>query len=154
GLFQHVEAGNPDDRIDVAADDDLQDDGRPFRDEYLVTQLLGLDLEVGDGAGAALLAVQAELIVVGGTALGILEAVRQQQQAPGEWDGLHLLAPELVADRHHGEAEVLLAQPESREQLAGHRPQALTRKRDSSIKALPQVEAAARTRSRSSRVSG
>ena len=109
-LLQHVQAGDADDRIDVAADDDLQDDRRAFGDQHLVAQLLGLALEVGDGAGAALPAVEAELVVVGRAALGVLQAVRQQQQPALERDGRHLLAPELVGDADHREAEILLAQ--------------------------------------------
>ena len=109
-LFQHVQAGDADDGIDVAADDDLEDDRRAFGDQHLVAEVLGLDLEVGDGAGAALPAIEAELVVVGGAALGVLEAVRQQQQPALEIDGLHLLAPELVGEADHREAEILLAQ--------------------------------------------
>ena len=68
-------------------DDDLEDDRRALGDEHLVAEFLGLGLEVGDGAGAALLAVEAELVVVGRAALGVLEAVRQQQEpaVEGRW---------------------------------------------------------------------
>ena len=71
-------------------------------------------LEVGDGAGAALLAIEAELVVVGRAALGVLEAVRQQQQPAVEGDGLDLFAPELVGDADHREAEILLAEARCR----------------------------------------
>ena len=119
-LFQHVEAGDADDGVHVAADDDLEDDGRALGDEHLVAEVLGLDLEVGHGAGAALLAVEAELVVVGGAALGVLEAVRQQQQAPLEIDGLDLLAPELVGEADHREAEILLAEAHAFQQVLRH----------------------------------
>src|SRR5205085_2798729 len=64
GLFEDVEAGDADDGIDMTADDDLQDNGGPLRDEDLVPQLLRLDFKVGDRAGAALLVIEAELVVV------------------------------------------------------------------------------------------
>jgi hypothetical protein len=133
GLFEHVQAGDADDGVDVAADDDLEDDWRPLGDEHLVAELLGLDLEVGDGAGAALLAVEAELVVVGGAALGVLEAVRQQQQAALEADGRHLLAPEFVAQGDHGEAEVLRAEAHLPEQVLAHLLQALLGERPGAV---------------------
>src|ERR1700727_2552019 len=92
----------------MTTDDDLQDDGRPLGDEHLVAEILGAGLEVGDGAGAALAAVQSEFVIIGWTTLSVLEAVRQQQESAVEWDGLDLLAPELVGDADHGEAEGFL----------------------------------------------
>ena len=44
---------------------------------------------------------------------------RQQQQPALEVDGLDLVAPELVGQRHHREAEVLLAQAQVAQQLLG-----------------------------------
>src|SRR5207249_1848479 len=96
GLFEDVEAGDPDDGVDVSADDDLQDDGGALGDEDLVAEVLGAGLEVGDGAGAALAAVEAELVVVGGAALGVREAVGQQQQPAPAGGGLDLGASGLA----------------------------------------------------------
>src|SRR5215831_8200233 len=120
----------------MAADDDLEDDGGALGDEHLVTELLGLRLEVGDGAGAALLAVQAELVVVGGAALRVLEAVRQQQQPALEVHGLDLLAPELVSQRDHGEAEELLAEFHLPQERLGRLLQSLPGERAGTVESL------------------
>src|SRR5216683_7609598 len=47
-LLQHVQTGDANDGIDVAADDDLEDYRRPLGDEYLVAEVFGHGLEVGD----------------------------------------------------------------------------------------------------------
>lgn len=104
----------------MAANDDLEDDRRAFRNQHLVAEVLGFDLEVGNRAGATFPAVEAKLVVVGGTAFRVLETVRQQEEPALEVDGLHLLAPEFVADADHREAEVLLAQAEVLQQVLAH----------------------------------
>jgi len=71
-------------------------------------------------AGAAFLAVQSELIVVGGAAFGMFEAVRQEEQPPLEIDGLDLLAPKLIGNGDHGEAEVAFGQFHAPEQFLPH----------------------------------
>ncbi len=111
-------------------------------------------LEVGDGAGAALAAIEAELVVIGGAALGVLEAVRQQQQTALEIDGLDLFAPELVGDADHREAEILLAESQCAQQFFAHLLQVglVSGLERSSV--WPKRAASARTRSRISPVSG
>ncbi len=120
-LFQHIQASNADDGINMAADDDFQDDRCPLGDKNLVAQLLRLHLEIGHRASPALFTIQAKLIVVGGAAFRVLETVRQQQESPRKGDALHLFAPELVADGDHRETEILIAQGETLQQSGGHR---------------------------------
>src|SRR5207249_7551655 len=97
------------------------------------------DLEVSHRAGPALLAIEAELIVVGRASFGVLETVRQQQETALEVDSLDLLAPELVADGDHDEAEVLLLQPYVPEQVLTHFLQTLPRERPRAIERLPKT---------------
>ena len=138
-LFQHVQAGDADDRIDMAADDDLEDDRRAFGDEHLVAQVLGLGLEVGDGAGPALAAIEAELVVVGGAALGVLEAVRQQQQAALEVDGLTCSRQNSLVEAHHREAEVLLAQVHGAQQRPPPSPAGRLGERPGAVEAFAEA---------------
>jgi hypothetical protein len=100
-LFEHVQARDADDRIDVARHDDLQHDRRAFAHQHLVAELFGLRAEVADVACPALLAVEAELVVVRGAALRVLQAVRKQHEAAVERNGRDLFAPELVREHHH-----------------------------------------------------
>ncbi len=107
-LFQHVQAGDSQNAIDVAADDDLQHDRRTFGDEHLVAELFGPHLVVGDRTGAAFFAIQPEFVVLGRAAFGVLEAMRQQQHPSLERRREELPLPEEVADQHHHEAEIFL----------------------------------------------
>ena len=75
-FFQHVQTGDTENTVDVAADDNLQNDGRTFCDQHLITELLGFDFVVGDGTGTTGFAVEAELVVVGGATFGVLQAMR------------------------------------------------------------------------------
>src|SRR5439155_8643418 len=56
-----------------------------------------------------------------------------------EVDSLDLLAPELVADGDHDEAEVLLLQPYVPEQVLTHFLQTLPRERPRAIERLPKT---------------
>jgi hypothetical protein len=84
-------------------------------------------------------AVEAELVVVGGAALGVLEAVRQQQQAALEIHGLELLAPELVGDADHREAEVLLGQAHAVQEVLGHLPEDRPRQQFGAVERLAEA---------------
>ncbi len=56
-------------------------DRRAFGDQHLVAQSSAVVAKVGDAARAAALAVQPEFVVLGRAALGVLQAMGQQQQA-------------------------------------------------------------------------
>ena len=103
--------------------------GVPSRDEHLVAEFLGLGAEVADLAGPALLAVEAELVVVGRAALRVLQAVRQKHEPAVERNRRDLLAPELVGQHHHREAEVLLAEAERLQNAFRHLPGRFLRQR-------------------------
>ena len=75
-LLQHVEARHTENAVHMSRHDDLEHDRRAFRHEDFVTELLGLHFVVGDRTRSALLAVEAKFVVVGGAAIGVLEAVR------------------------------------------------------------------------------
>src|SRR5689334_15870271 len=89
----------------MTRNDDLQDDRGTFRDENLIAELLSADFVIGDGTGAAFLAVETEFIVVGRTSFGVLQAMRQQQQPSLERDRQKLLLPERVSQHNHGKPE-------------------------------------------------
>jgi len=94
------EATDADHGVDLAALQQRHDGGRPFGNQDDVAQGLGLGLEVGDGAPAAIGAQQAEL-VEGPLALAVVaQAFGQQEQAAVERDGRHPLAPGGVAQQH------------------------------------------------------
>ena len=153
-LFQHVQTRDADDRIDVAADDDLQHNRRAFRHQHLVAEFLGAPFEVGDGTGAALLAIEAKLVVVGRTPLGVFEAVRQQQQTAVERHGLNLLAPDFIGDAHHREAEILLTQPHLPQQFLGEGPHFLLGRRFGAVEVFAEARRLGAEATRNSRGSG
>ncbi len=124
-LLQHIQAGHADDRVNVPADDDLEHDRRAFRNEHLAAQVLRLRLEVGHRAGPAFSAIQPKLVIVGRAALGMLEAMRQKQQPALEVDRADLVAPELVAQTHHGETEKILSQAHVPDQSLAQLPKAV-----------------------------
>ena len=68
--------------------------------------------KVADLARSTLLAIEAELVVIGRAAFRVLQAVRQEHEPPVERDRRDLLAPELVGEHHHREAEARLAHAE------------------------------------------
>src|SRR5262245_1918229 len=107
----------------MARDDDLEDDRRPLGDEHLVAQILGARLEVRHRAGSTLSTIESELVVISGTALGVLQTVWQEKESTIEGDGLDLLAPELVGDHDHRKAEVLLGLAHLRQQVLADRLQ-------------------------------
>ena len=97
--------------------DDLQHDRRPFGHQHLVAELLGPHLVIGDGAGPAIFAIEAEFVIVGRTAFDVLQTVRQQHHAAFERNRQELPFPEGIADQHHREPEVLPGQAQLSEQL-------------------------------------
>src|SRR5579875_2076253 len=138
-LFQHVQASDTDNRINMAADDDFEDDRRPLGNQHFVAEVLGPGLEIGDGARPALAAIQTQFVIIGGAPLGVLEAMRQQQQTPFEIDGLDLFSPELIGDTYHCEAEVLLAQLHAAQQVFAFFLQLCLGKRPAAIEGLTEA---------------
>ena len=126
----------------------------PSRHQHLVAELLGLRAEVADLAGAALLAVEAELVVVGGAAFGVLQAVRQEHQPAVERNRRDLLAPELVREHDHREAEELLAEAERFQNLRRHLARRFLRERLRFVEDLQYCSTAARIESRMARSCG
>src|SRR5262245_25490292 len=78
-FVEDVEAGDSQNAIDITADDHLEHDRRAFSDHDLVTELLRLDLEIADGACAAILAMQAKLIVVRAARFDMFQTMRQEK---------------------------------------------------------------------------
>jgi hypothetical protein len=98
--FQDAEATDPDNGLDLARLDQGHDDGRAFGHEHGVTELLGFGLKVLDGAEAALLAEQPELIEGGGALAFHTEAFGQEEQAPVVGDTGQAFPPHLVVEQH------------------------------------------------------
>ena len=122
-LFQHVQASDADNRIDVAADDDFQNDRRPLGNQHLVSEFLGRHLEVGHRTGAALLAIETEFVVIGRAAFGVFQTMRQEQQPAFEIDGGNLFPPKFVGQRDHREAKIGLGHVQPAQQFLTHRLQ-------------------------------
>ena len=120
GLFQHVQTGNPHDTIDVALDDNLEHDRRPFRHQNLVPQLFRLDFVIGNVTGATGFAIQTEFVVIGWATFRMFQTVGQQQHPPLERNGHHLSLPEEIPQQHHRKAEITLLQPQAGQQFPPH----------------------------------
>ena len=76
-LFQDIQTSYANDRIDIAADDNLHDDRRTFGHQDFVAEFFADGSIVGNAARPTLLAIQPELIVIGRATLGMLQAMRQ-----------------------------------------------------------------------------
>ena len=116
-LLEHVQARNPQDRVDVARHNDLQNNRRALGHKHLVTQLLSPNLVIGDRAGSALLAIEPEFVVIGRAPFGVLQAVRQQQHPPMKRDRQELLLPEEIPDQHHRKTEELFRKLQAIQQI-------------------------------------
>ena len=109
-LLEHVETGDSENPVNVATDDDLQHHRRPLGHQDLVPQLLGSHLVVGNRTGSAFLAIEAKFVVLGRTALGVFQAVRQQQHPSLKGHCQELPLPEKIAYQHGSKTEILLGQ--------------------------------------------
>ena len=106
GPLQHREAAHADDGLDLAGLDERHHQRRALGDEHGVAELLRLLLQVLDGAQAALLAQQPELVERRGAAVLHAQALGQQQQALVVGHRGQVLAPRLVAEQHADVVEV------------------------------------------------
>src|SRR5436189_257998 len=77
-----------------------------------VAEIFGHRPKSGDATGAALAAVEAELVVVGRAAFRVLQAMRQEEQPAAVRHGGHLLAPKRRGQDHHRPADVAFGQAE------------------------------------------
>ena len=109
-LLQHVQARHAHDRVDITADDDLEDDRRTLGDEHAVTHLLGEATKISNAARSARFAIEAELVVFGGATFRMFEAMRHQKQTPVRRHGRDLFFPERRRDDHHHPTEERLGQ--------------------------------------------
>ena len=104
-LLQRVEAGDAEDRVGVAFQDLHEDRAGPFGDDHRIAQLLGL---ASSGRGSRSFRNRRSAGRRNRTSRRsgpVAEAVGQKEQAAMEGNRLQHGTPELVADRHHGEAE-------------------------------------------------
>ncbi len=118
GFLKHIQTGNTHNRIDITADDNLQNNRRSFRNEDLVSHLFGYRSEIGDTARSTFLAVHSKFVIVGRATFGMLQAVRQQEQSTAGIGRCNLIAPKGTAEHHHYPTNITFAQLLAFKQLA------------------------------------
>ena len=117
--LQDRDAAYADDSLDLAGLDQRHDEGRSLRHEHGVAEALGFFLQILDGAEAALLAEQAELVERGRAAVLDPQALGHQQQPPVVGHRRKLLAPHLVAEDDADVIDVLRVDPVPRDERFG-----------------------------------
>ncbi len=75
GLFQRVEASRPEDRVGLAAEDDVDHRRRAFGDQHLVAFLPGHGAELREAARPAIAAREPVLVILGLAPGGVAEAM-------------------------------------------------------------------------------
>ena len=76
-LFQNIQTSHSANRIDVSADQNLQDDRATFGNENFVAKVLRSLAEIGNITSTASFAREAKLVIVGGATFGMFQAMWQ-----------------------------------------------------------------------------